>query len=415
MSAHDSPPQADEPDASEPAAEPDCKSLLEALNDCLDCARRGDGPPPARAGRMLRAMPRELLGRTSRRARLLLGGLVLAVVALAGAAGYLLRGSWSLEQTLAARQSGSLQALRAVRTLADSLEAEIDSGLAGRPGVWKEASRSVVLVQGAYVFVDPESGKPVRVPEEGAPGAASAVGTPAGGRRPGPGADGPVWTSRFTGTGFVVSDAGHVLTNRHVVRPWTANAAAQALLERGYVPRLRKLFGYLPGRTEPFEMDVVATSEEADLSLVRGPGVAGRVEPLPIGDTAVQPGQPVWVLGYPAGMRALLARSPPSFVDSVRRAGDPGFWRLAERLAAAGRVAPLVTRGIVAQRTEAAVVYDAETGEGGSGGPVLGPRGRVVAVGRAVLQGFGGSNMGVPARAVRRFLRQAGVGAAGGG
>lgn len=93
------------------------------------------------------------------------------------------------------------------------------------------------------------------MPEERASGTGSAVAMPAGSRRPGPGADGPVWTSRFTGTGFVVSDAGHVLTNRHVVRPWTTDAAARALLERGYVPKLRKLTGYLPGRTEPFEVE----------------------------------------------------------------------------------------------------------------------------------------------------------------
>ena len=51
----------------------------------------------------------------------------------------------------------------------------------------------------------------------------------------------------------------------------------------------------------------------------------------------------------------------------------------------------------MAQVTPAAVVYDAETTQGGSGGPVLGLGGEVVAVTSAVVTEFGGSNLGVPA------------------
>jgi len=97
-------------------------------------------------------------------------------------------------------------------------------------------------------------------------------------------------------------------------------------------------------------------------------------------------------------MRALIARTDPEFVTQLQRAGDLGFWEVAAELAEGGHIAPLATRGIVGQVTAQAVVYDAETTSGGSGGPVLSMDGRVVAVNAAILPEFGGSNMGVPAQ-----------------
>jgi serine protease Do len=60
-------------------------------------------------------------------------------------------------------------------------------------------------------------------------------------------------------------------------------------------------------------------------------------------------------------------------------------------------IARLATAGVVGQITGGAVVYDAETTHGGSGGPVLSLDGRVVAINTAILPEFGGSNLGVPA------------------
>jgi S1-C subfamily serine protease len=92
-------------------------------------------------------------------------------------------------------------------------------------------------------------------------------------------------------------------------------------------------------------------------------------------------------------------------LDSLR--GRP--WEIAAKLAESGAISPLTTRGIVGQRTGSAVVYDAETSRGGSGGPVLGPGGRVVAVNMGLMPEFGGSNLGVPVRQVRRLLEKAAV------
>jgi S1-C subfamily serine protease len=72
------------------------------------------------------------------------------------------------------------------------------------------------------------------------------------------------------------------------------------------------------------------------------------------------------------------------------------FWTIGERLARAEHIQPLATRGIVGQVSRSAVVYDAETTHGGSGGPVLNLMGQVIAVNAAILKEFSGSNIGVP-------------------
>ncbi len=111
------------------------------------------------------------------------------------------------------------------------------------------------------------------------------------------------------------------------------------------------------------------------------------------------------MLGYPTGIRALLARTDEAFVEELMARGGLDFWTIASRLAEAGHIAPLATRGIVGQVTAAAVVYDADTTSGGSGGPVVNLRGEVVAINTAVLPEFGGANQGVPVTAARKLLK----------
>ena len=57
--------------------------------------------------------------------------------------------------------------------------------------------------------------------------------------------------------------------------------------------------------------------------------------------------------------------------------------------------------------TSAAVVYDADTTSGGSGGPVVNLDGEVIAVNMAILPEFGGSNLGVPIDKARELLAPA--------
>lgn len=262
------------------------------------------------------------------------------------------------------------------------------------------ASRSVVFLQGAYGFVEKGTGRPLRhvVGPDGRPISTS--------RGPAVGLDGagPLVEVRFTGTAFVATRDRLLLTNRHVAVPWEADTAAGALVDKELVPVMHRFVGYLPGTQEPFAVRLRIAGDDADVAVLHSDGLPVDAPYLELATTPARPGEDVIVMGYPTGIRALLARIQPQFLEELKAEKEADFWSIGRRLSKAGHISPLATRGIVGQITAAAVVYDAETAQGGSGGPVLGLDGRVLAINAAVLPEFNGSNIGVPAEAARRVL-----------
>jgi len=198
-----------------------------------------------------------------------------------------------------------------------------------------------------------------------------------------------------------------LITNRHVVLPWEYDEAAKMVMAQGLMPVMRRLQGYLPGIPEAFEVGLVVASDVADLAVLECGAIAGTVDTLPLSDRPPDSGDEVIVLGYPTGIRALLARADEAFMLELSRNQDLDFWAVAALLARKGHIAPLASRGIVAQVVPTAIVYDAETTRGGSGGPVLDLNGHVVAVTTAVVPEFGGSNLGVPAGRARELIFRA--------
>ncbi len=397
------------------------KSIPEALKDCIDCARHGSDTRWGRAALFLQAMPRELFTQTSPWSR----GVVLLMLALLLAmTGMLLFRTSRLAAQLerqaqvvhsitgllerAEENALSLEALLEVRAELESrlsdaeerveaLEARSEAG----QRVIATATRAVVFLQGSYGFLD-AAGRPLRV-------ILGPDGLPVTDRQGNPmfSVAGSVVERLYTGTAFVVTEDGLLLTNKHMAVPWEFDASAQALVEQGLRPVMHRLIGYLPGVEEPFDVELVVASETADVAVLRCSCITGQVPLLPLSETPSQPGEEVFVLGYPTGIRALLARTNEAFVDSLMRSGRLDFWTMARRLSAAGHIGPLATQGIIGQVTQDKVVYDAETTHGGSGGPVLGLDGTVRAVNAAILTDFGGSNLGVPAAEARRLLEQA--------
>lgn len=390
------------------------KSLRDALADCVACARYGADALPARMALAARSMPRELFSQTSPWTR---AAVLSAVLAVVGGTAYQAVQGRALDDRLAETRSRleavaeSLRVEREERVLSvESLDSLRRTAVRTRssdpdaPAVLSNASSSVMFVLGSYGFEHPETGDVVQGSGEGPASMAGSL------RAVPPGSGSRPLRRRYTGTAFAVTGRGHFITNRHLVRPWRHDAVARRLIDAGFRPRLEELRGYLPGREEPIELLLAAQSDSADLALLEARGLETPPAALPLGPSDPSVGEAVYLIGYPTGVRALLARSDPSFVARLRRDSTMrDSWRVTQRLADEGSISPLATRGIVGQVSASAVVYDAETSQGGSGGPVLDREGRIVAVNMGVMPEFGGANLGVPVRQVRRLLEEAGV------
>lgn len=399
------------------------KTLAEAFDDSVRSARAETQNPMGQAALVIAGSLRDFATKTSlwfRIVMVVLAALLVVTVLLSRHSlqlerrlekeELLLRGISELLEGAQGRDL-SLAELAAIREEITTALARVDALEARTEAparIVAEASRSVLLLQGAYGFADPESGRPLRFAGLGPDG--RPMTDPEGNPLVTLGGNGPALESFFTGTAFLVGEDGLLLTNRHVTRPWEYEAAAQMIASEGLVPVMRRLIGYLPGVEEPLTVETLAVSDTSDLAVIRCEALAQLTSPLPLAETSPSPGDEVIVLGYPAGIPALLARADDALVAELMADDDIDFWGITRRLSAGGNIAPLASRGIVAQVTRSALVYDAETTRGGSGGPVLDLDGEVVAITSAVITEFGGSNIAVPVVSSRELLLSARVG-----
>lgn len=216
---------------------------------------------------------------------------------------------------------------------------------------------------------------------------------------------GDVYTIGFSGTAFVVSEDGKLLTNKHVATPWKNEKMLGLMNERGIFPVIERFIGYFPEQPEPFNVSPLLFSETVDLAILQHSGKTTESRPIKLSTGQTQPGDEVLVMGYPTGLQALLARVEPELIETIREENEKiDSWVIAEHLSNRGYIQPLSSRGIVGQVSSTMIAYDAETTSGGSGGPVLNSKGELIAVNTAIFPGFGGSNMGVSIAHVKRLL-----------
>ncbi|MGI9350970.1 MAG: trypsin-like peptidase domain-containing protein [Rhizobiaceae bacterium] len=270
--------------------------------------------------------------------------------------------------------------------------------------VVKATSASVVFLQGSYGYREASTGRVMRhvLGPTGRPLVA-----PNGAPLLSLDGDGPIAERTYTGTGFAIGDGSLLVTNRHVAVPWTSDDSSAGLKQSGTEPFMIRLIGYSPGKTEPAELELLKASDDTDLAVLRLVSGEQLLTPLPIASGSPAQGRSVVVLGYPTGLRSMVARSGGAFIEGLQNSEKTGFWDVAEKLSEKQLIKPLASLGIVAQTTTDFVVYDAATTRGGSGGPVLNTKGEVVAVTVAILPEYGGSNLGIPAEKLEIFVLQA--------
>lgn len=158
-----------------------------------------------------------------------------------------------------------------------------------------------------------------------------------------------VRAGRASGTGFVIDEDWHVLTNHHIVE-----SASAVLVTAPDGTRVRA--------------EVVGSDADSDLAVLRVEPVPSLVS-LPLGDSAgVRVGEQVLAVGSPLGLSGTVTSGIVSAVDRRVRIGG-------ER--------------------QAALQTDASINPGNSGGPLVNARGEVIGVNTAIATFEGGGSIGI--------------------
>jgi 2-alkenal reductase len=182
--------------------------------------------------------------------------------------------------------------------------------------------------------------------------------------------------ARTQGSGFVVSDAGHILTNSHVV----TNAGEGSTVHRAS----RVYVVFADGDRIP--ASIVGWDLFNDIGVVKVDPAVHQVTPVPLGDSSrVVVGEPVAAIGSPFGQESSLA---VGVVSATQRS-----------------IRSLTSEYDVA----GAIQIDAPINRGNSGGPLLDARGRVIGINAQISSESGtaeGVGFAIPINAARRSMEQ---------
>ncbi len=174
--------------------------------------------------------------------------------------------------------------------------------------------------------------------------------------------------SEATGSGFVIDDEGHILTNAHVV-----NAATRVSVT------------FSDKRTR--DAKIVGKDESTDLALLKIDPEDLDLKPLALGDSdEVQVGDPTVAIGNPFGFDRTLTTGVVSALQ--RRISAPDGYTI-----------------------ENVIQTDAAINPGNSGGPLIDAAGRVIGINSQIATG-GGSNgsvgigFAVPVNTAKKIVEQ---------
>jgi S1-C subfamily serine protease len=209
------------------------------------------------------------------------------------------------------------------------------------------------------------------------------------------------------GTGFIVGPNGLVVTNRHVAEPWWKNNDLDEMTGQGYQAEISAIRAYFPADPRAFHAEIETISNTTDLATM-------RVDMQDLKRTALSddaskgaatPGEAVVLMGYAAGLDAILAKADDQTTENILTHSGGQVSRVLDDLAQRGLIRPLITQGHVGDVLPDKIVFDAQTTHGGSGGPLFNGQGKVIGVTFAVLADFGGSNFAIPIRLSQPLLK----------
>jgi S1-C subfamily serine protease len=174
-----------------------------------------------------------------------------------------------------------------------------------------------------------------------------------------------------TGSGFIWDDAGHIVTNFHVIQD----------VARGQTTARVTLFDQTT-----YDARLIGIAPQYDLALLRLTNAPrGKLRPIPIGTSSdLQVGQKVFAIGNPFGLDQTLTSGVVS---------------------ALGRTLPSLT----GRQIEEVIQTDAAINPGNSGGPLLDSAGRMIGVNTAIFSpsgAYAGIGFAVPVDTVNRVIPQ---------
>src|SRR5438477_890545 len=269
----------------------------------------------------------------------------------------------------------------------------------------------VCLIYGSYTFVEAGTGRPLRMAESQSNESGNTIQNGTNQPELTPEGNGQIAEYPFVGTGFHTGD-GFILTNRHVVQHWLADERAQSLTSTVIgKPRLKKLIAFFTDKPQPitFIYKQAATGDDVAVCTIDPKDIPPKAPVLALGKASdsVAIGRIVVTMGYPSGPDRLLAMLGVAEARGIQnRYGSTES--LLSYLAQSKRVRPLMTQGNITDLDARRIVYDARTGECGSGGPLFGPSGRVLGITFAIFTENTASNFAVPIHYAINLLEKAG-------
>jgi S1-C subfamily serine protease len=280
----------------------------------------------------------------------------------------------------------------------------------------------ICLIVGVYDLIDRKSGKVLRYPDESMYSRAPYDQTITEDGSVDPGAPTSFLTTDgsgspveydFIGTGFHVGN-GFVVTNRHVLRPWTEDDNVKQMIKNSNGrAHIKSLLIYFPNSPKPFPLKIVKTSDTEDVAVAKtDPSEFPEGIPaLPLdfdadSDSVVTIGKAVVTMGYPNGPDRLLAMVDDNEAKELNRRFGNSRVNLINFLAQSLKIVPLTTQGAITDLDRRRIVHDARTAEGGSGAPLFGQNGKVIGVNFGVFTENTAVNMAIPIGFAIDLLRQ---------